>query len=231
MRPNFHLLYVLLLFVARVTNTSAQCYRGQTGGNFIASFSSTACARFYALRIGQRSFVSVANRNAAATGTLPTYIGTGGPNGLGYLSFSRASLQFINGGVRAFSATTNGGFTIIALARFTGTILTYERIVELDGPANKHEFSLTRYITLNALNIYVSAATSGALFQLNTPINSIAQNTWFSAVVRGQASTRIFTVWINGVQVASIVPALFMTDKALTTTYIARDGNAIRQMN
>jgi hypothetical protein len=229
--PKIQILYVLLLFVVRVTNTSAQCPSGQTGGNFISSFSLTACARFYALRIDRRSFVSVANRNAVATGTLPTYIATGGPKGSGYLSFSRANLQFINGGARAFSVSTNGGFTIIAWARFTGTVQTYERIVELNGPTAKHEFSLTRYTTNNQLNVYIGSTTAGSLFQLQTPVNVITQNVWFSVVVRGQLLTKTFTIWVNNKPEASYTHAIFMADKSLTTTYIARNADESRNMN
>ena len=57
--------------------------------NVIASYSTTACARFIALT-PKPSFASISTRTNTAVGTVPTYNAVGGPNGKGHVSFDSA---------------------------------------------------------------------------------------------------------------------------------------------
>ena len=74
------------------------CPAGYTGGNFIGSYSTTACDRFVALITWKPSFVSVSTRANAGVGTLPTYDALGGPNGKGCVTFDRTLLQYLDSG-------------------------------------------------------------------------------------------------------------------------------------
>jgi hypothetical protein len=131
--PKFRLLCVPILLVMCSTHTLAQCTigytgpnislwctcnAGYTGGNFIGPYSTTACGRFLALIPQKPSFASVATRNNAAQGSLPTYDALGGPNGNGHVSFDRT--QWLGTGIRTWNSHTNGGLTVLMLLRFSG---------------------------------------------------------------------------------------------------------------
>ena len=96
------------------------CNAGYAGGNFISPYGGPACARFIAVT-PQPSFASVATRNNAGvgSGSMPTYVPTGGPNGHGHVNFNRDLRQFLDSGPRTFSFNTNGGFTMVFVIRFT----------------------------------------------------------------------------------------------------------------
>jgi hypothetical protein len=96
--------------------------------------SSSTCARFLALVLGSPPrFASVSSRNRAPLGSavLPVYNALGGPQGKGHVTFDRAQSQYLDAGARTLNIATNGGLTIVAVVRFTGTVGDFERIIDL----------------------------------------------------------------------------------------------------
>jgi hypothetical protein len=96
--------------------------------------------------IQKPSFASVSTRANASVGVLPTYHATGGPNGNGHVSFDRALLQYLEAGPRTFDLKTNGGFTIVSIIRFTGTLALNERIIEM-WSGSSYELLVYRWTT------------------------------------------------------------------------------------
>ena len=131
-RPNFHLLYVILLFVTwseqctwKYTQTDSQqwcdCKVGYTGRSVFAPLTPTEfCSRYVALIVTNRSFQSVSTRNNAAVGSssLPTYIASGGPNGYGHVLFNSNFAQYLDAGSHCFNpdfTTSQKGFTLLTV--------------------------------------------------------------------------------------------------------------------
>ena len=52
---------------------------------------------------------------------LPAYNSQGGPLGKGHLSFDHAQTQYLDGGALRFNMASNGGFTVVAVVRFSGS--------------------------------------------------------------------------------------------------------------
>jgi hypothetical protein len=67
------------------------------------------------------------------------YSASGGPQGKGHVTFNRTNSQYLDAGARTLNIATNGGLTIVAVVRFTGTAGSYERIIDLGSgaPDNK----------------------------------------------------------------------------------------------
>jgi hypothetical protein len=105
--------------------------------------SRSTCARFLALVVGSPPrFASVSSRGSAPLGSavLPVYSASGGPQGKGHVTFNRTQSQYLDAGPRTLNIATNGGLTIVAVVRFTGTTgfalhgdpwSDHERIIDL----------------------------------------------------------------------------------------------------
>ena len=59
----------------------------------------------------------------------------GGPYGYGHLSFNGNKSMFLDAGPRTFDIATNGGWTAIAVLRFTGEVAAFQRVIDFaSGP-------------------------------------------------------------------------------------------------
>lgn len=239
MHPRWHLLYVLLNFVARVAFTSAQCTigytgpdpslwctcnAGYTGRNFIAPYSVTACGRFMALKLTVRSFVSVVNKNNAAVGTLPTYNPSGGPNGKGHVSFNRLASQIISGGAWNCNVLSNGGFTFVAVLRPT-TSIVLNNVIFAGGNAADTDYIRVR--VQGTSSIQFSFIHGGSTFaSIVAAANSLKLNTWVTVVMMYYASNYNTQVYINGALSNLQNNGNQLRNQAMTYTYVANKPGA-----
>jgi len=72
-----------------------------------------------------------------SSGNKPAVSPTGGPGGGGMLTFDRTQAQFLDGGARTFNIQSNGGFTLVAVVKFTGAVAAFERIIEFSDNAGE----------------------------------------------------------------------------------------------
>ena len=204
--------------VACTLALACTCNAGYVGGNFLEPFTTTACARFVALIIQRPAFASVATRNNATIGSafLPTYDPNGGPNGYGHLSFDRALAQSVAYGPRAFRATTNGGFTIVAVFRLgveyitSGGVILDATFSTTDAPLETPDaFKLwaTHRTTTPTWPYYIPTYSNiYIVFDLRNPgyplgfVKSMpleVSDDWMSVVVTYVASTNVLTMSVN----------------------------------
>ena len=205
--------------------SACPCNAGYTGGNFIGPHSSTACNRFIALMTWKPSFASVSTRNNTAVGVMPTYNALGGPSGKGHVSFVRASSQYLDAGSRTFQINTNGGFTIVAVVRFTGTVGFDERVFDFGiGSANSNIY-LSRQGTL-----WYYGLRSPGIYHVEEYVSLVnnmvvSQNTWFQVSLKYRASSREFTFTSNNIVYSRFITTA-ITDRTFSATYIGKSWTA-----
>ena len=194
--------------------------------NFIVQYSSTACARFVALMTWKPSFASVSTRNNAAVGSspLPTYNALGGPNGNGHVSFDRALLQYLDAGACTFNTATNGGFTIVAVLRFSGTSIKTETILEIPNRVSLYSNSRT------AMRFFLS---SGGGNNVGSVIATFSPGTnWFYIVCTYSSVTNAMNVLIDNVnQGTSTTFSPHVPDITLTNMYIGKADATVPSFN
>jgi hypothetical protein len=124
---------------------------------------------------------------------LPSYNLLGGPKGKGHVTFDRSMSQFLDAGPRTLNIATNGGLTIVAVVRFTGTPGDCETIFDLASGKPDNNIHLRRCGSSSYLALHIFDRTSKTVNLENAVIK---QDTWLTVVVRYRASTRecLFTV-------------------------------------
>ncbi len=194
--------------------------------NNFGLFTDAACDISMLQTLPNNTAVSTWNGYAQGTaGNRPIYYSSGGYlNENGFVRFNRTSSQHLSGGERALNVATNGGFTAVALVKFTGTAASWEKIFDLgQGQANN--------------NIYLarSDVSSNLLFSMrnvNTQVvnmvipNGITQDEWAVFAVRYNAATLTTEMFKNGAVLTTITASAAVTDKSATgmITYIGRSN-------
>jgi hypothetical protein len=139
----------------------------------------------------------------------------------------RASSQFLASSSISVAPATNGGLTIIALARFTGTAGSNERIMDFNN-GTADNIILARNSTGTTMNFAVFNSTTAVI---NISGGTIAQGAWAVWVARYNANTLTAELFQNGVCVASTTMSAAVTNKTLTAGYIGKSVNADAYLN
>jgi len=165
----------------------------------------------------------MSSRGSAPLGSavLPVYNALGGPQGKGHVTFNRAQSQYLDAGPRTLNIATNGGLTIVAVVRFTGTPGDWERIIDLGSGADTNNLLLCRWLTNSGFNL--AFQTSSGYRPVHDVIaNTIEQNTWVTVVVRYSASTRQYVVKVNNAADYTGIASDTVTDRTVSGTYMGR---------
>jgi hypothetical protein len=161
---------------------------------------------------------------------LPAYYPLGGPQGKGHVSFDRAQSQYLDAGPRTLNIATNGGLTIVAVVRFTGTVGDSEKIIGLGSasgysfvdwsqPATYHQNTiiLGRFAVTSSIRIQIS---NGGVFFIEMEIPFV-QGSWLTVVVRYLASTRECVLKVNNDNSAGTASEA-LTDRTVSQTYMGK---------
>jgi hypothetical protein len=155
---------------------------------------------------------------------MPSYDATGGPNGNGHISFKRVSLQYLDGGARTFNIASNGGLTIVAVVRFTGTIGNSESIVDFD------DMFFARYTNDYKIRIYINNNGQNVIDQRSG--NIIFQDIWMTVKFTYRAPTNEYVLsntYFNDspVSIWSGISTAAVTDRTVSATYVGRQWSTI----
>jgi hypothetical protein len=114
-----------------------------------------------------------------------------------------------------------GGFTAVAVFRFTGTAQTNERVFDFGNASNavSNNIILQRSGATSALTFGV--ANGATLTSYTTPTNTLVPGVWGLYAVRYTASTGAIDVYKNGVNVYTTTGATY-TARTLANTLIAK---------
>ncbi len=164
------------------------------------------------------------------SGNRPIYNSRGGfTNEMGYVNFDRASSQHLTGGSRTLNIATNGGLTIVCLIKFTGTVGSFERIIDFgNGQANSN-ILFSRSGTTST--IYLDSFNSTTIVGTLTATNAIVQEEWAMFAFRYNASNRFAELMKNGVTLSSATFGTALADRTITTAYVGRSHWADAYLN
>jgi hypothetical protein len=151
---------------------------------------------------------------------LPTHNPLGGPKGKGHVTFDSSQSQFLDAGPRTLNIATNGGLTIVAVVRFTGTIGNCERIIDLGSGAQRNNLLLAREGSSTNLVLHIYNGTSLIVDQ--TCDVEIQQDTWLTVLVRYDASTSKCWLTVNNATCSPQTASEAVTDRTLSGTYMGK---------
>jgi DNA-binding beta-propeller fold protein YncE len=203
---------------ATVASTCADCGAGKytTASGATAESTCLALSAILPLRLPQDflalipgsppKLASPSTRNAAAAGSavLPAYIATGGPLGNGHVSFDRTQAQYLDGGARTFKRASNGGFTVVAVVRFRGSPVGWERIIDFGILGGSNNIVVSRYEAQRALRLEFFESGKGlcgislshTVFIpdfIGDSIEAVLQDQWMTLVFRYRAQRSVNT--------------------------------------
>jgi hypothetical protein len=200
-----------------------QGYTGPVGGPCVACGAgkfSTAAQNVLTLIPGTPSkLASPSTRHAAAVGStvLPAYFAQGGPFGKGHVRFDRTQTQYLDGGARTFNIASNGGFTVVAVVRFSGSGL-WEKIIDFGNNAGDNNIVVGRESDTSDLALgFFEGSTHLGSVKISS---AIVQNQWMTIVARYRAEDQTCSLEVNGQQATLTIAAL--TDRTLSSTWVGR---------
>jgi hypothetical protein len=163
----------------------------------------------------------MSSRNSAPLGSavLPVYNALGGPQGKGHVTFNRAQSQYLDAGPRTLNIATNGGLTIVAVVRFTGTPGACERIIDL-GSGVGNNLLVMRYGTTTNLDFHFYNGGSNVAQPSISGV--IVQDKWMTVVGTYRASTREYWLTVNNANTVSGTASTAVTDRTVSGSYMGR---------
>ena len=152
-----------------------------------------------------------------------SYSAAGGPAGNGHVTFNRAESDFLSAGMRKLNISSNGGFTVVTVVRFTGSPGSWERIIDFGNGANDNNLVLARRNAESTLELHAYNAGSHDLW-LNSPSGTIAQDTWHTIIARYDASTLEAELRVDGAVVGTATASAAIADRTVSNTYVGKSN-------
>lgn len=173
--------------------------------------------------------------HTAARETCPsapqTFEATDGPDGNGHsLRFDRASKTFLDGGTHVFNISSRGGFTAIAVVRFTGPAGSGERVFDFGNGPGRSNVMLGRWNSASSNDLSFSVISSdGSLLQVRgvgaAPRPApIVKDQWITIVARYDASTQSAELRVNNAVVGSATAAGLVPDIIVQNTFVGKSA-------
>ena len=176
------------------------------------------------------SSVTLSGTEVSSWGSPIAFVGTAGTRpdysaADNVVRFTRANADYLNAGTQSFPISTNGGFTAVVMARFSGTVGSWERIFDFSTPSTGADgIFLNRYQSTSTLNFVI---TNGTTSIINLQVaGAIVQNELAVIVVRYRKSDNSAQIYKNNELIASVTGLAAVTDRTVTSTYIGRSYSA-----
>ena len=151
----------------------------------------------------------------------PSYNATGGPAGNGHIKFQRSKSQFLDAGPNSFYIASNGGFSMVAVVRFTGSPGYYERLLDFGNGAPLDTILIARYRASSGLDVSFFNGNSKACQLILRHV--LEQNTWLTVVVRFDAKDNFLEARVEGRGAGNVTCAAAPQDRNISLgTYVGR---------
>jgi len=175
-------------------------------------------SRALSLVPGQAKLSTLAKRDLVlGTNTAVFDLLAGPPGSNGAVSFDRASSQYIDGGAHTFNIASNGGFTAVAVVKFTGVPGAWEKIFDFGtGPLNDNIY-LGRVGTSE--KVIISMRNADVQCGISSVDSFIVQNTWMNFVVQYTSSSRLLELKIGEI-ILSVTCGVPIIDRVVSKTLI-----------
>ena len=160
----------------------------------------------------------------STVGSQPTYNTTDTFRSVPYMSFNRTSSQYLERGSTTLNIATNGGFTAMALVRFTGTVGSWERIFQFSSGIPNTATNTVALARVGSTNNLCFALANGSTdIAFNTTTNPIVQNEWAVLGCRYNGNTNLAEILKNNVQITSTTFSSVL-DRTVLYGYIGRSS-------
>ena len=219
--------------VVRVRRSSDSYEQAFWADTLSGTLMSTALAkRFTDLDSSSRTLVGT---EVSSWGSPIAFVGTAGtrPDYIAaddVVRFTRANSDYLNAGAQTLAISTNGGFTVVAMARFTGTAGNFERILDFNSGTTSDYVVFCRYATTTNLFLEIRNGASSVVCSLQAT-GAIVQGELAIFVARYRKSDNSAQIYKNNELVASTTGLAAIADKTFTASYIGRPFDASAYFN
>jgi hypothetical protein len=167
---------------------------------------------------------------ASSSTVVPAFVADGGQTGKGHLRFNRAQEQYLDAGVHDFKIASNGGFTAVAVIRFTATTASWERVFDIGNGQSSNNLMLAREDSMVSFKIYSDQGQGAKLCVVETRSDMVGVGQWMVMIARYDAETRSAELRVDN-EVFSAACLGAVTDRKLHKSYIGKsqwlaDGNS-----
>ena len=191
-------------------------------GCLAGSYNSMNTADYKALTLvpGHAQFSTLANRHLVLDTNMAVFESTGGPGGIGAMTFDTGLSQYMNAGTHTFNVESNGVFTVISVAKLFG-VNSYESLVSFgNGPdSDKWNIILERVYTTNTFQFDIRDLRSRC--SVHSPSNSLVVDTWHTVIGIYSAEDDQLEVRVDGVSSITTCSDK-QQDRTLQFAYVGR---------
>jgi len=151
----------------------------------------------------------------------PAVAPTAGPGGGSALTFDRTLSQSLDGGARTFNIASNGGFTLVAVVKFTGatTNAFAERLIDFGNGQGSDNMIIGRSTGSDEFRI-VFMESNDCTF---VPTLAFTSEVWLNVVVMYTASTQVLTVTVGTNTESKNCPSP-LQDRTLANTFVGKSN-------
>jgi len=154
----------------------------------------------------------------------PVETPTGGPESMGAITFDRELSQFLDSGPRQFNLATNGGFTAVAVVKFTGVAGAHERIFDFGNGPSADNIIIYRQESTSNLNFGIwNGNTAWCIVNM---LSVIVQDRWLTIVAVYTSSTRRLELRV-GSATDFTTCATTQADRAVSNTFVGKSNFGI----
>jgi len=151
----------------------------------------------------------------------PTYVSSGGYNNTPYVFFNRTNSTFLDAGSQTLSVSTQGGFTLVCMIKWTGTVGGWERIIDFGSGSGNNNIVVTRYS--NTANITLDMYNSSTSYAMTTSTSPIVANEWMVIACRWIKGSKR-QIYKNNVLVLENTFTTTINDRTVTNTYLGKSN-------
>jgi len=178
--------------------------------------SSEADKRAISLVSGRAQFSTLANRNLVLYKPTAVFDSTGGPGGIGAVTFDRSLSQFIDAGAHTFNIASNGGFTAVAVVKFTGVLSASERVLDFRNGQNIDNIILSRWGVSNSFVFQIRNVASNR--EIYSATGVLVQDIWLPVVVTYKSSDRSMGLRVGCSVAIPVVCETARVDRSVSVT-------------
>jgi len=140
-----------------------------------------------------------------------------------FLAFDRTKLQFLDGGSHTFDIDGNGGFSAVALVRFSGEAVAWERVFDFHNAYPGDNIILSRHDATNGLIMRIlNGADWASECRIAMP-GIIVPGHWLAIMTRYHASSGVLDLRV-GESSASTICAVKQRNRIFTHTFIGKSS-------
>ena len=168
--------------------------------------------------------------SARSSSVLPAFVAQGGQLSKGHIKFNRAQQQYLDAGRHAFNIASNGGFTAVAVVRFTAATAQWERVFDVGNGQSNNNLMLAREDNTLHFRIYSDKGSGDKQCLVQSRADMVTVGQWMVIIARHQVQAQSAELRVDD-EVFSATCSGVVTDRVLSKAYVGKsqwldDGNS-----